>query len=175
MGESTARAPLGAGRVTAIVILALIAVAAFLLLVDVRINHDDPVVPITDAASRQSMTVFWLGVELLCFVAMILLVFVRAPSPEVAWQRELAGASPDDDIQIGCPGCGTVFEKPLTTVDEPHEQSFRCPNCGRAGNLRMELHKKVQLRQVACGACGNPFTAYRDGAECPACHTRAAA
>ena len=176
MGDNAARPPLGSGTIVAIVLMAVLAAAAFIVLLDVRLNYDDPILSgVTDFASRSTMTALSLSVEAVCFLAMALLVFLRPrQAPATSWGEALATATLADDLQIGCPGCGTVFEKPLTSVDEPHEQSFRCPNCGRAGRLRMELRKPVHIRAATCGNCGSEFQTYREGAECPHCHAPAA-
>ena len=156
-------------------VCAVLAIVAFVVLADVRLNEGDYWFGgLSDAASRKGMTILLVAVEAVAFVAVLLLLLVRPRAGPVDDWTSTGGTRVGGDgtkIQIGCPGCGTVFEKLLIDVDEPHEQSFRCPNCGRGGRLNLGLHKGVQMRQVTCGNCANPFTAYRDGAECPRCHT----
>lgn len=182
MQEALARERISGARLAWIGVLALLALAAFLLLADVRFNYSDPTLDgVTDAASRANMTAILIGVEAVCFLAVLLLLLIdpfggsRIIGPDEEWTStggtRVGG---DDALTIGCPGCGTVFEKPYTDVDEPHEQDFRCPNCGRAGHLRMELRKPVHIRATTCGNCGREFQAYREGAECPHCHAPAA-
>ena len=168
-------------RVALMAVFALLALAAFILLWDVRFNHPevdgDPVFPVTDDAQRISWTIILLSFEAMFGVAIVLLLLIHPRAhtgsgwPAEDWTTQ-AAASPagDSTLQIGCPGCGTVFEKVATDVDEPHEQEFRCPNCGRAGRLRMGLHRSVDLRERTCASCARPFQAYRTDAECPHCH-----
>ncbi|MEK6975344.1 MAG: hypothetical protein AABY18_03270 [Candidatus Thermoplasmatota archaeon] len=158
-------------------VFALIAVAALVLLYDVRFNEGAWWFEgVSNAASRSAMTLLLLALEAMAFTGVLFLLLIRPYRRSAALTEEwtsTGGALMEGDstvIQIGCPGCGTVFEKPLTSVDEPHEQDFRCPNCGRAGRLRMGLHKPVTIRDAACISCGQGFKAYRDTAECPHCH-----
>lgn len=182
MAEVSERYRPSGRRVTVMAVFAAVALVAFVLLWDVRFNHPqvggDPVFPWTDDFQRLSWTVLLLGLEALCGVAILLLLLIHPRAREEGewmaedWTSAPAGAQPADSmLQIGCPGCGTVFEKPTTDVDEPHEQDFRCPNCGRAGHLRMGLHRAVDLRDLTCVSCGSAFQAYRTSAECPHCHT----
>ena len=164
------------GRLAFMVILAFVAVVAFVILADVRLNEGDPILEgVSDAGTRDNMTTALLVVEAFAFLGVLLLLLLR-PNPTRAgddvW-TSTGGTTVGDGslIQIGCPGCGTVFEKVYTDVDEPHEQNFRCPNCGRQGRLKMALHKPVSLRATVCSNCEFEFTAYRDGAECPRCHS----
>jgi hypothetical protein len=163
------------GRLALMVVLAVVAILAFLVLADVRLNPGDVVLEgVSDAQSRSTMTTILLVIEAVAFLAVLLLLLIR-PAPVAAyeepWTSTGGAAVGDAIIQIGCPGCGTVFEKGYTDVDEPHEQNFRCPNCGRAGRLKMELHKQVPMHKTVCPACSNEFISYRAGAECPRCHT----
>src|SRR5688572_3456443 len=156
-------------------VCAVLAILAFVVLADVRLNEGDHWFDgLSDAGDRQDMTIILLAVEAVAFVAILLLLLVRPRAGPVDDWVSTGGTHMGGDgtrIQIGCPGCGTVFEKPLVDVDEPHEQSFRCPNCGRGGRLNPGLHKGVQMREVTCVRCAHLFTAYREGAECPRCHT----
>lgn len=169
-------------RVALMVVLAIVALAAFVLLWDVRFNHPDlgpgsdpRFEPVTDATTRTGWTYLLLAFEGMALIGILLLLFIR---PRGGTQTQTAGWEVEQStdsaggrvIQIGCPGCGTVFEKPESDVDEPHEQEFRCPNCGRAGRLRMGVHKSVAIRGHTCSNCGREFQAYRDTAECPHCH-----
>lgn len=155
---------------------ALLATISFVVLADVRLNEGDVwFAGVSDAASRSAMTLLLLAFEAIAFTGVLLLLLIRPyhrpPMPE-EW-TSTGGVHMGGDgtsIQIGCPGCGTVFEKPYQDVDEPHEQDFRCPNCGRAGRLRMGTHKPVQIRETVCANCGAGFKSYRDTAECPHCH-----
>lgn len=159
-------------------LLTLLAIAAFALLADVRLNQDDLWFPaVSDLASRATMTAVLIVLEVACLVCIALLLFVHRRTEAwttADWTTEISepvpAGTPATSIQIGCSGCGTVFEKAYSEVDEPHEQDFRCPNCGRAGHLRMGLHKKVPMRTQTCGNCSREFTAYRETAECPHCH-----
>lgn len=158
-------------------VFAVVAVAAFILLWDVRFNGvegGDPVFGgLTDAMSRTAWTVLLLAFEAIAFTGVLLLLLIRPRSDTWTadeWASDPGAPGSDTRIQIGCPGCGTVFEKQSTDVDEPHEQDFRCPNCGRAGRLRMGLHKSVSVRDAVCTSCGRDFKAYRGTAECPHCH-----
>lgn len=165
--------PSGA-RLALMAFLAVVAILAFLVLADVRLNPGDVWIEgVSDAASRSTMTTTLLVVEAIAFLGVLLLLLVRPAPPmdDAPWTS--TGGVGDSVIQIGCPGCGTVFEKPYHDVDEPHEQSFRCPNCGRAGHLKMELHKQVPMHSTVCASCSNEFVSYRPGAECPRCHTPA--
>lgn len=167
------------GRLAFMVILAFVAVVAFVILADVRLNEGDPILEgVSDAGTRDNMTTALLVVEAFAFLGVLLLLLLRPNPTRVdsdVW-TSTGGTTVGDGslIQIGCPGCGTVFEKVYTDVDEPHEQNFRCPNCGRQGRLKMALHKPVSLRATVCTNCEFEFTAYRDGAECPRCHSPSA-
>lgn len=171
--------PSGA-RLALMGVLAFVAVAALLLLYDVRFNQDGLWFgAVSGLAAKSSMTALLLALEAMAFAGVLMLLVIRPytarPPPFEGWVSTGgvhvdAPATDNTIVQIGCPGCGTVFEKPLTSVDEPHEQGFRCPNCGRAGRLRMGLHKPVAIRQSTCGSCGQGFSAYRETAECPHCH-----
>jgi len=173
MEESDQR--LSGARVAGAIALAVVAIVCFVLLADVRLSYDDPVFDgITQETTRKGWTVLLLAYEAIALVGILLLLLVRRRgsgtwSPQ-EWTSAEAVEGGGRRVQIGCPGCGTVFEKPLTEVDEPHEQDFRCPNCGRAGRLRLGLHKSVQVRDAACANCGRDFRSYRQGAECPHCH-----
>lgn len=175
MESTTAPYRPSGGRLALLGVFTVLAVLAFVVLADVRLNEGDPWFPgLSDAAGRRDMTLVLLAIEALCFVAALVLLLVRPRPPPAEEWTSTGGARVGGDgtrIQIGCPGCGTVFEKPLIDVDEPHEQTFRCPNCGRGGRLNMGLHKPVSMRPVVCVSCANEFTAYRPGAECPRCHT----
>lgn len=166
--------------------LAVLAILAFSLLADVRLSYEEPLFDgLTPNLPRLTWTLVLLAVEAFCVILLVVLLLVR-PVPKGGesgddateenadmWTVEDANPTgPVDDtrVQIGCPGCGTIFVKPLVDVDEPHEQDFACPNCGRPGRLRLGLHKSAPLRTVACVQCSAEFTAYRDGAECPHCH-----
>jgi Zn finger protein HypA/HybF involved in hydrogenase expression len=185
MEEASDRYRPSGGRLAAMVACAVVALAAFLLLWDVRFNHpdlgagSDPVFGgITDAATRANWTIVLIAVEAMALAAILILLLIhpRGPSfadeawPAEGWAHGNAPPSAGKLIQIGCPGCGTVFEKVDTEVDEPHEQAFRCPNCGRAGHLRMGIHKVAAIRSLVCTNCSRGFEAYRDPAECPHCH-----
>lgn len=168
-------------RIALMVVLAVIAVASFVLLWDVRFNHpdlgpgSDPTFGrATEATSRLGMTYLLLSFEGLALGGILLLLFIRPRArlegDTAAWAVQETDSGAGGVIQIGCPGCGTVFEKPESDVDEPHEQEFRCPNCGRAGRLRLGVHKAVAIRSATCASCGRDFQVYRDTAECPHCH-----
>lgn len=167
---------LSATRMLAISLLAAAALAFLAILTDVRFNAPDELWfdGVSDIANRKGMTVLALAGEAIALAAMLLFLLIRAPAQPVddAWVSTggVRVGGNDTQLQIGCPGCGTVFQKPLTDVDEPHEQEFRCPNCGRAGRLSTEARKQVELRQATCVACGQSFTSYRDTSECPHCH-----
>lgn len=166
-------------RLGVMVGFAVVAILAFALLADVRLSYDDPLFDgLTPNLARFTWTLVLLAVEAFCVVMLVILLLVR-PAPGRAsadsadlWTVDNAEPGPVDDtrVQIGCPGCGTIFIKPLVDVDEPHEQDFACPNCGRPGHLRLGLHKSAHLRTLACTQCNAEFTAYREGAECPHCH-----
>jgi Zn finger protein HypA/HybF involved in hydrogenase expression len=156
-------------------VCAVLAILAFVVLADVRLNEGDNWFGgLSDLGTRKEMTICLLVIEAVAFAVILLLLLVHPRAGPVDDWVSTGGTRMGGDgtrVQIGCPGCGTVFEKPLTDVDEPHEQSFRCPNCGRGGRLNMGLHKGVQMREVTCSRCAHLFTAYREGAECPRCHT----
>src|SRR5687768_7580191 len=110
------------GRLAFMVILAFVAVLAFIVLADVRLNEGDPVLEgVSDAGSRSNMTLALLVVEGFAFLGVLLLLVVR---PRTISDGDLwtstGGALVGEGnlIQIGCPGCGTVFEKVYTDVDE---------------------------------------------------------
>lgn len=178
MTDGTAQYRPSAGRLTAMAGLTVLAIVSFVVLLDVRLNQGDWWFEgLSDAASRSTMSAILVILELASLVGIALLLFIHPRTnpwePTSDWTTEMAessAAASSPAIQIGCPGCGTVFEKPYTDVDEPHEQSFRCPNCGRAGRLRMGLHKKVPMHSLTCRTCGRGFIAYRETAECPHCH-----
>lgn len=156
-------------------LLAFVGLVSFLVLADVRLNQGDFWFEgLSDAASKSTMTWTLIGIEAAAFLgALVLLLLPGSARPQEDEWISTGGVRMGGDgtrIQIGCPGCGTVFEKPLIDVDEEHEQHFRCPNCGREGHLRMEVHKPVEIRKTVCSTCDKEFQSYRAGAECPHCH-----
>lgn len=160
----------------AISLLAVAALAFLAILADVRFNAQGDLWfdGVSDIANRKGMTILALAGEAIALAAMLLFLLIRpAVRPAHDTWVSTGGVRVGGDetrLQIGCPGCGTVFQKPLTDVDEPHEQEFRCPNCGRAGRLSMEARKQVEVRQATCVSCGQAFSTYRDTSECPHCH-----
>lgn len=163
------------------VCFALVALLAFALLADVRLSYDQPFFKgLTPELARTTWTLLLLAIEATCLLVLVLLLLVppRAPRDDAgqgtpdtaeAWVVDEPSTG-GPQVQIGCPGCGTIFVKPLVDVDEEHEQDFDCPNCGRQGHLRLGLHKSAALRDVHCASCDQLYTAYRDAAECPHCH-----
>ncbi len=176
MGDAHASGRLSGLRVGLIAALCLLAILAFFVLWDVRLNDGDWWFDgLSDALSRSGMTALLLSIEGVALLAILLLLVIPGPAPAypepwVSTGGARVGGDPSR-LQIGCPGCGTVFEKPYMDVDEPHEQTFRCPNCGRQGHLNLALHKPVEVKPTVCASCGAEFKSYRKTAECPHCHT----
>lgn len=165
-------------RIGVMVGFVVLAVMAFALLADVRLSYDDPLFNgLTPNLERFTWTLLLLIVEAFCVLVLVLLLTIRPagsgmPAPTEDWTPQDAVTITMDDtqVQIGCPGCGTIFTKLLVDVDEEHEQDFNCPNCSRPGHLRLGVHRSAHLRNLACNSCEREFTAYRDNAECPHCH-----
>lgn len=162
-------------RLAVMGLFAILAIASLVILADVRLNEGGLWFEgVSGIANERGMTILLLSAEAFALAAVLMLLLIRPRPPEPVDDWVSTGGvhvgGDDTRVQIGCPGCGTVFEKPLTDVDEPHEQDFRCPNCGRQGRLGQAPTRRVDVRERACVDCGRTFKAYQDAAECPHCH-----
>lgn len=188
-------------RVVALIVLAFAALLPFLLLLDVLFNYDDPIGGgLTTAFGQDVWTAILLVVLLAILVVQIILLGGgrsrtwstadgEAMMAEPVWEESVEMANPSavapaatwtaapvepaPEVQIGCTGCGTIFEKIYTDIDEEHERVFACPNCGRQGFLKTYEVKQAPIRNVVCHTCGREYRKYRETAECRHCHTPA--
>ena len=149
------------------VVLVPLAVLAVLWLVNVRVVDPPYFESMADRMSQDAWTI-------LCFGVLVAVVGIDAAllrGPRAApWAREDRGGQ--RVYLIGCKTCGTVFERPESQLSSG--RTFRCPNCTRMGRVAARSAGPLVVADVRCAACGRNFQQYRDGAECPHCHARAA-
>ena len=150
-------------RLTAQIILATLAVAAFVWLVNVLVNHPD----VGTSALRHSTWIItlltFLAVDLLVMLVMSDMFYDRVRGVHRVPTRD------EDSLVIGCPACGTVFAKPVTQLDEDHP--FGCANCGREGFVRDHSLNRKWIRNEHCKTCDTVYQEYKEFSECPTCHT----
>lgn len=115
---------------------------------------------------------WWIGI-LLTLLVVLLVVEILLLRPAVV-QRALDGHPLFDDdplFMVGCPGCGTTFDRRHHEIDEPHEQRFACPNCGRQGHIKSLKQRRASVDDHWCTSCGKHYTVFQDHSECPHCRT----
>lgn len=149
--------------------IALLVVGVLLFLWLVNILSSDPVWPSFAGSISEGA---WIAILLiLLIIDLIVVILLLQP----VWvQRALDGAPLFDDdplYMVGCPGCGTTFDRRHHEIDEPHEKRFQCPNCARIGELRSMKRKKAHVEDHWCTQCDKHYQVYQDHSECPHCHT----
>lgn len=77
----------------------------------------------------------------------------------------------DPLLIVGCKGCGHMFERHYTDIDEEHEQHFRCPQCDRPGTIHSLRAKKHDELDVDCFDCGLRYRTFQNYSECPRCES----
>lgn len=152
--------------VIAQIVLLMFGFTFFLWLVNVL--SDDPIVPgLVDNLSEGA----WIAILLLLLAIVLLMVIILLRPKWV--QRLLRRTSVFDDdpvYMVGCPGCGTTFDRRHHEIDEPHEKRFQCPNCARVGELKSMRRKKATVDDHWCTDCDKHYKVYQDESECPHCH-----
>lgn len=181
-GPAQAKRPQASGvrQVASLAVVAALALLAFLLLLDVLLAYDEPVVgwlvPLLPRGAWIAILLALLGLLLALQLVLLRLGAKAVPPTLQAIAQEFvalvqpAAAAGAEVLLVGCPACGTAFEH------AEGEGTFECPNCRRTGRLQPGAPRShAHVRQLACSRCGNGFLAYREGAECPVCHTPQAA
>lgn len=154
------------GRFVTQIILLLIGVGLFLWLVNI-LGDGDVWPGVVDWMSRGA----WIAVLLILLVILLIVVILLL---KPAWVTRALDGRPifDDDplYMVGCPGCGTTFDRRHHEIDEPHEKRFQCPNCNRVGELRSMKKRRAHVEDHWCTQCDKHYTVYQDHSECPHCH-----
>lgn len=153
------------GRFVTQIILFVAAILFFLWLVNVL--SSDPIWPgFADSLSEGG----WIGLLLsLLFIDLLVVIMLLRPR----WMQRAIDGGPifdaDPLYMVGCPACGTTFDRRHHEIDEEHEKRFACPNCGREGHLKSMRKKRVHVEDHWCTSCDKHYKVYQNHSQCPHC------